>query len=203
MNTASPFAAVIGHPVAHSLSPKLHGFWLKFYDIPGYYHPYDVTAENLENTIKALRNIENFRGCNLTLPHKESMIPLLDAMDAEAQAIGAVNTVMMQDGRLIGSNTDAYGFRANLEAAFAQSSRPALKHKAVIYGAGGAARAVVHAIKQMGYETIVLCNRSEGRAETLAMHMGKACYGRCMGSAGSGAGGGEPCSQYYQPRPEE
>src|SRR5690606_9500158 len=106
-------AGVIGHPVAHSLSPKLHGYWLEQLGIAGEYKALEVKPEALAETVKRLAG-EGYAGFNLTIPHKEAILPLLDEVDDLARAIGAVNTVVIKGGRLHGTNTDAYGFRENI-----------------------------------------------------------------------------------------
>lgn len=155
-------AGVMGWPVRHSLSPVLHNYWLAQHGLDGAYVPLSVNPAHLEPVIRALP-LMGFAGVNLTLPHKELVLPLLDRVDAAAAAIGAVNAVIIAaDGSLHGMNTDAYGFIENI--------RPRMtgKRKAVLLGAGGAARAVACALRQEGFEQIMLANRSRGRAEALA-----------------------------------
>jgi shikimate dehydrogenase len=155
-------AGVVGWPVAHSLSPRLHGYWLKKYSISGEYKAYGVEPDNLPEFISSLRENENFHGVNLTIPHKEAVIRLLDRIDDTAQAIGAVNTVIARDGKLFGTNTDAYGFAENI--------RPHIvgRKKAVVLGAGGAAKAVIVALKNLGFEEIIITNRTLERAKALS-----------------------------------
>lgn len=163
-------AGVIGWPLSHSLSPRLHMHWLKKYGIEGEYVAMPVAPEGLAEALSALRQ-RKFRGCNLTVPHKEKAVALMDSLDAAAKAIGAVNTiVVMSDGTLAGSNTDAYGFAENLRL----HSLPH-KRKAVVLGAGGAARAICHALLAEGFAEIALANRTLRKAETLAAHFGPAC----------------------------
>ena len=159
-------AAVIGWPAGHSLSPKLHSYWLKQYGIDGSYGALEVKPEDLEETLNGLAG-RGYAGCNLTLPHKESAIPMLYAIDETAKAIGAVNTVVIKDGKLCGTNTDAYGFMENLN-----DHTKLRAGKAVVLGAGGAARAVCQALKGAGFREIVLTNRTPGKAETLAKQFG-------------------------------
>jgi shikimate dehydrogenase len=163
-------AAVMGWPVAHSLSPRLHGFWLKQYRIDGAYVPLPVRPERLAAALRALPDL-GFAGCNLTVPHKEAALLALDEVAAEARRIGAVNTVRVrQDGTLYGWNTDIEGYAQSLAAALPGWSL-AGKSAAVI-GAGGAARAVVAAIAGLEASEIRLVNRSAGRAQELARALG-------------------------------
>ncbi|KIL97881.1 Shikimate 5-dehydrogenase I alpha [Paramagnetospirillum magnetotacticum MS-1] len=163
-------AGVLGWPVSHSRSPRLHGFWLKQWGIDGAYLPLAVAPENLECVIRALPRM-GFRGANVTVPHKEAVMRLVDHLDPLARRIGAVNTLVVRDdGSLEGRNTDAYGFFENLRQgcpAWTASSGPA-----AVIGAGGAARAVVAALADAGVPEIRLANRSRERAEALAADLG-------------------------------
>ena len=163
-------AGVMGWPVAHSLSPRLHGFWLQQYGIDGAYVPLPVRPERLERALKALPDL-GFAGCNLTVPHKEAALSVLDEVAPEARRVGAVNTVAVrQDGSLHGWNTDIEGYAQSLSAAlpgWSLAGRPA-----TVIGAGGAARAVVAALAGLGASEIRLVNRSLGRAEELARALG-------------------------------
>ncbi len=153
-------AGVVGWPVAQSLSPRLHGYWLKKYNIDGEYKAYPVEPEELKEFIKKLR--VGFCGVNLTIPHKEEVIRLLDEVDSIAKDIGAVNTIVVKDGKLYGTNTDAYGFAENIRVQVKG------RKKAVVLGAGGAAKAVIFALKQLGFEDVIITNRTAERAETLS-----------------------------------
>ena len=158
-------AGVIGWPVAHSRSPRLHGFWLEHNKIDGAYVPLAVHPDNLAQVIKALPRM-GFAGVNLTVPHKETVLPLLDHIDPAAQRIGAVNTLIFgADGSISGRNTDAFGFLENLRQG-APSWTPA-SGKAIVIGAGGAARAVVVALLDAGVPDIVVVNRSPERSAAL------------------------------------
>lgn len=154
-------AGVVGFPVAHSLSPRLHGFWLEKYDIAGEYKHYEVRPEELPKFIDKLRSDKDFVGVNLTIPHKEAVMGLLDEVDELAKEIGAVNTINNNNGILTGKNTDAYGFAENIRNYVTRTN------KAVVLGAGGAAKAVVFALKELGFKHIVIANRSQERAEEL------------------------------------
>ena len=162
-------AGVMGWPVSHSRSPRLHGFWLQRHGIDGAYLPLAVRPEQLEQALRALP-VLGFRGCNLTIPHKELALNLVDGMDDLARRIGAVNTVVVgQDGQLHGRNTDAGGFLANLLQAgcWAPDMGPAM-----VLGAGGAARAVIVALQDAGVTEIRVANRTFNKAQDLAAQLG-------------------------------
>jgi shikimate dehydrogenase len=165
-------AGVMGWPVEHSRSPLLHGFWLKQHAIDGAYVLLPVRPEELARSLRSLA-AQGFAGCNLTIPHKEAALAIVDEVDAAAARIGAVNTVVVRhDGTLEGRNTDAFGFRENLLAA--QPGWHASAGPAVVLGAGGAARAVVAALLDDGAPEIRLINRSRDRAKALAAALGGA-----------------------------
>jgi shikimate dehydrogenase len=162
----------MGWPVAHSLSPRLHGYWLRHYGIDGAYVPLPVRPERLGSALRALPDL-GFAGCNLTVPHKEAALAALDEVAEDARRIGAVNTIVVRaDGNLYGWNTDIEGFAQSLIAALPEWSI-AGKH-AVVLGAGGAARAVVAAVQNLGAEEVVILNRTPERAEALATDLGGA-----------------------------
>lgn len=162
-------ACVIGWPVAHSLSPKLHGFWLARYGIEGTYGAWPVQPDVLAEAMRRLHT-EGYAGCNLTLPHKELVLPMLASMDKAAEAIGAANTIVVrQGGALHGMNTDAYGFMENIRPALSQTG------KAVVLGAGGAARAAIWALAQAGFGEIVIVNRTQEKAQAMAKYFGAEC----------------------------
>ncbi|VAV94555.1 Shikimate 5-dehydrogenase I alpha [hydrothermal vent metagenome] len=158
-------AGVVGWPIGHSLSPRLHGYWLKKYHIDGIYEPYAVKPEDLDAFIKTLAE-KNITGLNLTVPHKEMILPFLDHMDDTARKIGAVNTITCHDGHLYGTNTDGYGFLTNLKEMAPNWS--ATDGPAMIIGAGGAARAAIVSLLDAGVPEIKLVNRTRSRAEHLA-----------------------------------
>ena len=159
-------AGVIGWPVGHSLSPKLHGYWLKHYNIKGEYLAKGVEPEDLEEALRALPK-KGWQGCNLTIPHKEAALLSMDSLDEEARAIGAVNTVIVKKGKLHGTNTDAYGFIENI-----RPFMPKAKNKAVVLGAGGAAKAVCYALIKDGFDKISIANRTHEKSEALARQFG-------------------------------
>ncbi len=166
-----PLAGVIGHPVAHSRSPKLHGHWLKTYGLAGHYIPMDVAPSDLETVLRTLPKA-GFVGANVTVPHKEAALRLADHVSDRASVIGAANTlVFREDGSIHADNTDGYGFMANLRAG-APDWNPT-DGPAVVFGAGGAARAVLQALAEAGVPEILLTNRTRTRADHLKEEFGQ------------------------------
>lgn len=163
-------AGVLGWPVAHSRSPRLHGFWLEKHAIDGVYIPMAVRPEDFPEVLRVIPKL-GFRGCNLTLPHKEMALALVDRIEPAARRIGAVNTVVVaEDGKLEGRNTDVSGFIDNLKA-----SVPGLNFRrgpAVVLGAGGGARAVVAGLIDEGCPAIHVVNRDLARARKLVTDLG-------------------------------
>lgn len=165
-----PFACIVGWPVEHSRSPALHGFWLKQHRIEGHYGrlPVEPRRAALEELVAFLKRTPNARGCNLTLPHKIEIMPLLDRIDPAAHRIGAVNTVVkLADGTLEGRNTDGFGFLAALKY-----NAPHWRAEAgpvVVLGAGGAARAVVASLIDAGVPELRLVNRTRTSAVDLGV----------------------------------
>jgi shikimate dehydrogenase len=169
MSETIPRACVIGSPVAHSRSPLLHGYWLRNLALPGGYDRQEVSSADFPRFLRELRQ-HGYVGANVTVPHKEAAFRIVDRRDQAAQAIGAVNTVWFEDGQLVGGNTDAYGFIANLEALLPEWSESV--HQAIVLGAGGAARAIVHGLVARGVG-VALINRTLPRAVELAAPYGK------------------------------
>jgi shikimate dehydrogenase len=159
-------AGVMGWPVSHSLSPRLHGYWLHKYSMDGMYVPFPVNPETLEKALRALPLL-GIAGCNLTVPHKELAFRMVDRLDETAKSVKAVNTLIVEkDGTLTGKNTDVFGFIQNLK-----DHLPDLKPvtgKVVVLGAGGASRAVITGLLAEGARQIVLANRNLEKAEQLA-----------------------------------
>jgi shikimate dehydrogenase len=167
---AARVAAVIGWPVHHSLSPRLHGYWLRHYRIDGAYIPLPVRPGDVALALAALPKM-GFAGANVTLPHKEAALAAASRVSARALRIGAANTlVVAEDGTLVADNTDAFGFLAHLRASL--PSWRADSGPAVVMGAGGAARAIVDALIETGVGEVRIVNRSGERAEALAVAMG-------------------------------
>jgi shikimate dehydrogenase len=155
-------ACVMGYPVAHSLSPKLHGFWLKKYNIDGEYTRREVKPEGLKAALELLAE-QGFAGCNLTLPLKEHALSLMDELDDSCRAAGAVNTVVIRAGRKTGYNSDGFGFMESLKAQYPGWDGA----RVVILGAGGAARGIIAALNEAAVGRFVLVNRSREKAENI------------------------------------
>jgi shikimate dehydrogenase len=166
---AVPTACVIGWPIKHSRSPIIHRHWLAQLGIAGDYVRHAVEPENAAAFFAGFAS-GSFIGCNVTVPHKEVAFASVDQPDAVATALGAVNTVWLENGKLLGSNTDAEGFIANLDQrapGFDANPGPA-----IVLGAGGAARAVIWALKARGFAPIHVINRTRDRAEAMADRFG-------------------------------
>jgi shikimate dehydrogenase len=165
-----PLAGVIGHPIAHSKSPRLHGHWLRKLGLAGHYVPMDVAPQDFEEVLRALPKA-GYVGVNVTVPHKEAALRIADDVTDRAALIGAANTLTFTaDGRIHADNTDGYGFIANLQQS-APEWDPASGPAAVL-GAGGAARAVLSSLLDAGVPEIYLSNRTRPRAETLRADFG-------------------------------
>ncbi|MHA1568632.1 MAG: shikimate dehydrogenase [Alphaproteobacteria bacterium] len=163
-------AGVMGWPVAHSLSPRLHGHWLARYRIDGAYVPLAVRPEDFAAALAALPKL-GFRGVNITLPHKEAALAAVDTVDETARRAGAVNTVTVdEDGRLTGGNTDGFGFVENLRAG--APGWTAADGPAAVLGAGGSSRAICAALIEAGAPEIRIANRTRERADALAEALG-------------------------------
>ena len=169
---------VIGHPISHSKSPAMHTYWFQVHDINAQYLGFDVMPDALEQHIKSMMQ-NGYMGCNITVPHKQEALKLCDVIDTDARAIGAVNTLLFQDGIIHGYNTDWRGFLHGL-----WHHRPDFKQKsfdparpAVILGAGGVARAVLYSFLDCTITPpIVLINRTEDRADDLVKGLDSTHY---------------------------
>jgi shikimate dehydrogenase len=158
------YAEVIGDPIAQSKSPTIHGFWLEALGIAADYRRAHVTAAALPDYLAARRADPDWRGCNVTMPHKQAVMPLLDRLDASAQTIGAVNTIVREaDGRLTGHNTDGVGFLAPLRPLL---NRRHLFRMARVIGTGGAARAIIASLAREGF-VLVVAARDTAKAQAL------------------------------------
>lgn len=157
-------AGIMGWPVSHSLSPRVHGYWLEKHGIDGAYLPLPVEPDAFGRALRALADL-GFRGVNVTLPHKLAALAACDEVDRTAERIGAVNTIVFDGGKIAGANTDGFGFLEHLRQTL--PSWPAAGGPAVVLGAGGAARAIIVALIDAGVPEIRIANRTPARSETL------------------------------------
>ena len=163
-------AGIVGWPVAHSRSPKLHNYWLEKYGLAGAYVQLPVAPGKLAQALPGLAAL-GFRGCNITLPHKVDALALVDEVDAIARRMGAMNTIVVQpDGSLRGFNNDGFGYIQSLLDA--QPDWRADAGPITVLGAGGASRAVVVSLADRGAKEIRLLNRSDAKAQALADEFG-------------------------------
>jgi shikimate dehydrogenase len=149
-------AGVIGHPVGHSLSPMIHTYWLEWHRLAGTYDKIDVPPGTLADAVRRLVEA-GYTGFNVTIPYKTDIMPLCATLDDAARAVGAVNTVVIRDGILHGMNTDSYGFVRGMAAV---ENFDIMGRTAVVFGAGGAARAVVHGLRHAGVKWLSVCART-------------------------------------------
>ncbi len=169
MGTKIPLAGVIGAPISHSKSPKLHGYWLNKYGIDGHYVHLHIEQSDLKDALAHMPKM-GFVGANVTIPHKEAVLELADEVSDRAAMIGAANTLSFRpDGTIHADNTDGYGFIENLKA---HSNWDPKAGAAVVLGAGGAARAVVYSLLEEGVREIRLLNRTRERAQALQSEFG-------------------------------
>jgi shikimate dehydrogenase len=180
VNARSPVFCVLGHPVGHSLSPAMQNRALEAMGLDGVYVAFDVAPKQLAEAVRGLAAL-GVRGANVTIPHKEAILPLLDRLTPEAALIGAVNTVVPEGGALVGHNTDAPGF---LQALRAAGGEPA-GARVLVLGAGGSARAVGVALARAG-ASLTVANRTASRGAPLAARARQLCRERGLEPAGSG-----------------
>ena len=170
MNTGTILrAGVVGHPVKHSRSPIIHGYWLEQFGINGRYDRYDVKPEDFSHFVKTLSE-QGLQGVNVTIPHKEAAFLALDEATDRARRLKAANTLWFENGKLWGDNTDSIGFLANLDQGHPHWDINA--KSALILGAGGAARAIIAGLQERNIEKITIVNRTRARAEELALMSG-------------------------------
>ena len=163
-------AFVIGYPAKHSRSPLIHGYWLDEAGINGTYEIMEIAPPEFAAFMAALRDgSSGFAGGNVTIPHKEAAFALADMSDATAEELGAANTLWLESGKLMATNTDGYGFAANLDEHAPDWDKASA---AIILGAGGASRAVIQTVRDRGIEQIHVVNRTVSRAEDLARRFG-------------------------------
>lgn len=161
---AKPHYLLIGNPVSHSVSPLMHNTALNYYGIEAKYHAVEVQESDLSSLMSHL-NKNQLLGANITIPHKLTFLDVVDELSDEADEIGAVNTIVKTGEKLIGHNTDSYGFLVPLEE-FKEDMNP---ERAIIFGTGGATKAIVYSLRTMGFEEIVMVSR---RPETLQPQKG-------------------------------
>ncbi|MFN3477183.1 MAG: shikimate dehydrogenase [Candidatus Methylomirabilales bacterium] len=164
INGETRIVGIIGDPVSHSLSPCMHNAAFAAKALDAVYIPWPVAVEDFPTALQAVRRMENFSGGNVTVPHKEHAAKLCDGLSPEAEALGAVNTLVAQDGRLFGHNTDGAGFLRSLE----EGGFDPKGKRVLLLGAGGAAKAVAFALAGAGTAELTIANRTLERAEALA-----------------------------------
>ena len=171
MNTSkTPVAAVIGHPISHSKSPRMHNFWLEQFGIEGYYIPLDIDPKKFERSVRNLSEL-GLVGANITIPYKEKVLKIADKISDRAALVGAANTLtFLQNGGVYADNTDGYGFLQNIKSKYSDWS--AREGISVVFGAGGASRAILGALIEDGASDIILANRTRSRADQLRSDFG-------------------------------
>ena len=171
MNTSTiPVAAVIGHPVNHSRSPRMHNFWLAHFGLEGYYIPLDIDPKKFERSIRNLPEL-GLVGANITIPYKEKVLKIADKISDRAALVGAANTLtFLPNGSIYADNTDGYGFLQNIKSKYKDWS--AREGISVVFGAGGASRAILAALIEDGASDIILANRTRSRADQLRSDFG-------------------------------
>ncbi len=162
-------AAVVGWPIKQSKSPLIHGHWIKQLGINGSYEAIGLHPDNFDAGIRELLS-KGYRGCNVTIPHKESALAIADFVTDRAKSIGAANTLVFKDGKIYADNTDGVGFINNLKQNAPQWV--ASKGTALVLGAGGAARAIIYALLQEGTPEVIIANRTKEKAMHLAKFFG-------------------------------
>jgi shikimate dehydrogenase len=178
----SRLAGILGWPVSHSRSPRLHGFWLARHGVDGAYVPLPVRPEGFAAAVRGLVEL-GFAGANVTIPHKEAAFAICDSVSEVARRAGSVNTLVFRDGRIEGTSTDGFGFLESIRdqaPGWRASDGPA-----VVLGAGGAVRAVAAALLDAGCPRLVLVNRTPARAEAIAREL-------CVGGRGTVEVAAEP-----------
>lgn len=174
-------AGVLGHPVAHSLSPVLHNYWLERLGVDGAYVPLPVAPDQFVTAVRGLQ-AAGFRGANVTIPHKQAAFAIADEVDPMARVAGSVNTLVFgEDGRIRGSSTDGFGFLASLEAEGIGIGAVRDRGAALLLGAGGAARSIAAALMERGFSVIVT-NRTATRARELVETLSQAWRDHAAGA---------------------
>ena len=169
-DTPPYLAGVIGHPISHSKSPKLHNYWLSKYNINGFYIPFSVTTDKLQASIKSLIGL-GFNGVNVTIPHKTNVLSFADSITDRAALIGAANTLYFsKNGKVHADNTDGYGFIQNIIDEIPDYDF--YDKTALIYGAGGSARAIASALISNGVKEVGITNRTRSKAQIISEDLG-------------------------------
>mgnify|MGYP001280686940 FL=1 len=170
IDSAPYLAGVIGHPISHSKSPKLHNYWLTKYKINGFYVPFSVTTEKLKSSIKGLIDL-GFKGVNVTIPHKTNVLTYADSVTDRASLIGAANTLYFsKSGKIHADNTDGYGFIQNIIDEI--PGFDFYDKTAIIYGAGGSSRAIASALISSGIKEVGITNRTRSKAQIISENLG-------------------------------
>ncbi|OWV73516.1 shikimate dehydrogenase [Rhizobium sp. R339] len=178
--TLGPKAFVTGFPVKHSRSPLIHGYWLKTLGLPGSYRTHEITPDAFADFIASLKDgSSGFTGGNVTIPHKEMAFRLADRPDELSQELGASNTLWLENGVLHATNTDGRGFTANLDERHPRWDR---HDTAIVFGAGGASRAIIQAVRDRGFKEIHVVNRTVERARELADRFGPKVHAHPAGA---------------------
>lgn len=159
--------ALLGHPVKHSLSPLMHNDQFKRFNLPYYYHAFDVAPKDLKDAVNGMRAL-GFSGFNVTVPHKVEVMKYIDEIEEDAEKIGAVNTVVYEEGKWVGCNTDGIGYVASLVAETGEALKD---YRVLMIGAGGAARAVAVGLARYGVKELVITNRTLSKAEDIVHHL--------------------------------
>ena len=170
IDNAPYLAGVIGHPISHSKSPKLHNYWLTKYKINGFYVPFSVTTEKLKSSIEGLIDL-GFKGVNVTIPHKTNVLTYADSVTDRASLIGAANTLYFsKSGKIHADNTDGYGFIQNIMDEIPDFDF--YDKTAIIYGAGGSSRAIASALISNGIKEVGISNRTRSKAQIISENLG-------------------------------
>ena len=167
---------VIGTPISHSLSPKMHNFWLKKYKIEANYSAINITPKKLHSFINRLKEKKEFIGGNVTIPHKQNIIAYCDEISAEASEIGAINTLYINNKKIYGYNSDWLGFLANLDNEIIDWDKSPEQKQALIIGAGGASLAIIYALMRRNISQIHILNRTYINAINLSKQMSQYCF---------------------------
>lgn len=161
-------AFVCGWPIKHSRSPMIHSYWLKKYDLCGSYEKIAISPDDLPKFLRGLKS-QGYAGGNFTIPHKETVLQSVDKIDEAAELIGAVNTIWFDEDELNGGNTDWIGFAKNMDQfAVEWDGSEKQKKPVIVLGAGGAARGIIYALQQRGFENIILVNRTKANADKIS-----------------------------------